>query len=211
MKPYAPLFIILFFLACTACIPDGKMPNRNSGIDAVYGGTDREIWQKFQLVIDIFGDLSDKTVVDLGTGKGYCALALEEHSKEILALDINQVFVAYVDSIAQADSLNIEARLVKEDDPLLAPQEADAVIMCNTYCYLDDRVEYLNTLSKGLTKGSKVVIVDFKKKKTRIGPELEARLPLHQVVEELNQAGYIVGEINDTSLDYQYIIAAISQ
>lgn len=211
MKPYVPLLTLLFLFSLWSCDLDQNRVDRTAGIEENYTGTQREIWQKPEMIIELFGDLSNKTAVDLGTGFGYFALFLANHAEKVLALDVNQDFVSRLDSIAQADSLNIEARLVKESDPLLEENEADAVIMCNIYMYLENRAAYLKTLRTGMSVGSKLIIVDFKKKQTRIGPSMEARLPLHLVVEELKKAGFIIREINDTALDYQYIVVAVNQ
>ncbi|MEM9990203.1 MAG: methyltransferase domain-containing protein [Bacteroidota bacterium] len=205
-------FFWMFILGFAFCTCDTIRSNRaeqRTGIDESYAGTQREIWQQPEMIIDRFGDLSNKTAVDLGTGYGYFALFLANHAEQVLALDINQEFVTRLDSIAQVDSLNIDARLVKRNDPLLAPAEADAVMMGNTYMFIEDRINYLNTLKKGMKKGGKLIIVDFKKKQTRLGPPTEGRVPLYEVEQELNAAGFMVTESNDTALDYQYIIVAV--
>ena len=40
------------------------------GFFATYENTNRVIWQKPELVIDMMGDLSDKSVADIGAGQG---------------------------------------------------------------------------------------------------------------------------------------------
>ena len=52
------------------------------------------------------------------------------------------------------------------------------------------------------------MIVDFKKKITSIGPDLEQRLAQGEVEKELLNAGYQILLSDDTTLKYQYIIIA---
>ena len=56
--------------------------------------------------------------------------------------------------------------------------------------------------------GGRIIIVDFKRKRTPIGPPNESRLAMHFVEEALYEAGYSNVLTNDTALDYQYIISA---
>ena len=100
-------------------------------------------------------------------------------------------------------------RLVPANDPQLAPGEADVVLIVNTYMYLRNRVAYMKILQRGVSEGGKVIIVDFKKKRTAIGPPpSHERIPVFQVEEELYEAGFTDVIVNDTSLDYQYIVIA---
>lgn len=179
---------------------------------ATYEAKDRVFWQKPDLVIDRLGDLSEKTVADIGAGSGYFARRLASKAKHIIAIDIDEQFIQFMDSIklvelpVEAQS-RFETRLATPEDSKLRPEEADVVILVNTYIYIPKRVEYLTRLKQGLKKGGTIVIVDFKKKRMPVQtPPDELRLPLHQVENELEEAGYTWLASDDTSLDYQYIV-----
>ena len=179
---------------------------------ATYEAKDRVFWQKPDLVIDRLGDLSQKTVADIGAGSGYFARRLASKAKHIIAIDIDEQFIQFMDSIklvelpVEAQS-RFETRLATPEDSKLRPEEADVVIIVNTYIYIPKRVEYLARLKQGLKKGGTIVIVDFKKKRMPVQtPPDELRLPLHQVENELEEAGYTWLASDDTSLDYQYIV-----
>lgn len=186
---------------------------RKPGITEDYENTDRVIWQKPDLVIDLLGDLSGKTVADIGAGTGFFALRLVPQAKKVIAIDIDQRFVNYLDSVKILElpehlQSRLEARLATPADPGLKPNEADIVLIVNTFMYIGNRIEYLRILRKGMAKGGKLIIVDFKKKRTPIGPPSEMRLPIHVVEEALYTAGYQNITTNDTALDYQYFVVA---
>ena len=66
----------------------------------------------------------------------------------------------------------------------------------------------MKKLSKGLSPNGKVIIIGFKKKRIPTGPPAEIKVPLYQVEDYLEQAGYSNIQSNDTALDYQYIVIA---
>jgi SAM-dependent methyltransferase len=196
----------------TQVAPQNSSP-RKPGIAEDYLNTNRVIWQKPDLVLEIIGDLSEKTVADIGAGTGFFSLRLAPLSKKVIAIDIDQGFVSFLDSVKVRElppdlHARLETRLALPDNPKLKPGEADIIIIVNTYIYLKNRVAYLETLKNGLSPGGKLLIIDFKKKRMPLGPPQDIRVPLFQTEEELYQAGYRNIVTNDTSLDYQYIITA---
>ncbi len=186
---------------------------RKAGFAEDYLSTNRGIWQKPELVLNLLGDLEGKTIADIGAGTGFFSLRLTPKAEKVIAIDIDPRFVNFLDSLKTRElppemQPRLETRLAKPDDPLLAPEEADVVLIVNTYMYLKNRVAYLENLHKGISPGGTLLIIDFKKKRTPVGPPSEVRIPLYQVEEDLYEAGYRNIQTNDTALDYQYIVIA---
>ncbi len=178
-----------------------------------YINTNRVIWQKPDLIIDLLGDLEGKTVADIGAGTGFFAFRMVSKAKKVIAIDIDKRFVNYLDSIKVLElpenlQAKLEPRLAFANDPSLKPGEVDIILIVNTFMYIPNRTDYLKTLLKGLSDGGKLIIVDFKKKRTPIGPPNEMRLPIHEVEEALYVAGFQNITTNDTALDYQYFVIA---
>ena len=87
------------------------------------------------------------------------------------------------------------------------PNEANVVIVVNTYIYIIDRVQYLKHLLEVLPENGRVLIVDFKKKRIPIRyPPPNIRLELYEVENELYEAGFRNITSDDCALDYQYIV-----
>ena len=218
-------FLILFF-AANACewkkdrLPPDLQEDRTEegdntlpGLQEDYLHTNRVIWQKPEVVINLLGDISDKTIADIGAGSGFFSLRLAPLAKKVIAIDIEPKFVQYLDSIRHIElspeiAARLEPRLAKAQDARLQPDEVDVVLIVNTYMYIDKRVEYLKRLSNGIRPNGKILIIDFKKKRTSLGPKMEIRVPQFQVEEELEKAGFRILQSNDTALDYQYILLA---
>ena len=164
------------------------------------------------MVIKRLGDLSQKTVADLGAGTGFFAFRLVPIAKKTIALDIDPRFITFMDSAKKEMNSELrsrfEARLVDVDDAKLKKGEVDAVIIVNTYMYISNRVAYMQRLRQGISKGGMVLIVDYKEKNIPVGPPTNTKVPLSVVEKELKQAGFKNIKSDDTSLDYQYIITA---
>lgn len=229
MKRIFCLFYIIICFSISSCIDKGGSPSESPHIEleekpnaplpksfdelvAQYESTHRGDWQKPQLVLDAIGDLSDKTVVDLGCGTGYFTFRILPLAKKVIALDIDDRMVQFVQDLqGQLDTPfkeKLEVRLVKRGDPGLAQNEADIIFMSNTYSLIKNRVAYIKKLKDALDPDGFVFIIDYKKKMIPIHPDQDSRVPLYQVEQELIEAGYEIGLADDLSLPYQYIVIA---
>ena len=176
----------------------------------------RWIWQKPELVIRKLGNLDNKTVVDIGAGPyGYFSfiIAGRTTAKKVIALDIDSEAVQFMEDarcrlLPDARCNKFEARLVQPDDPMLQPNEADVVMIVNTVTYFEDAIAYLTNLRKGIAPGGRLVLIDFKKRTTPIGPTVSERIAIGELEIILKKAGYASIEFDDRTLDYQYIVTA---
>jgi predicted RNA methylase len=177
-----------------------------------YESKDRVIWQKPGLVISLLGDLTGKIVADIGAGTGYFAFRLVPVAQRVIAVDIDPRFINFMDSIRvrlpETYQRRFETRLAKPNNPMLAAEEADAVIIVNTYGYLRDRVAYLKLLSSGMKPKAQLLVIDFKKNNLPVGPSNEYKVAVADAVRELEAAGFQITRIDQESLDYQYILIA---
>lgn len=180
---------------------------------ADFESNDRVIWQKPGMVISLLGDLKGKTVADIGAGSGYFTFRMVPQAEKVIGVDIDPRFINFMDSVKvrlpEQYRGRFESRLAKPDDPMLKPEEADAVIMVNTYGYIQNRVKYLQTLSKGMSPGAELLIIDFKKNSLPVGPDDEFKVALSQVEKELKAGGFEINKTDNEALDYQYIVLAI--
>lgn len=179
---------------------------------ADFESKDRGIWQKPELVISYLGDLKDKTVADIGAGTGYFTFRLVPKAKKVIGIDIDPRFINFLDSVKvrlpDIYQDRFESRLARFDDPLLKPEEADKVVIVNTYAYIDNRDQYLKTLYKGMAPGGELLIIDFKKNNLPVGPPEQYKVASTQVEQELRRAGFKVNKVDTEALDYQYVILA---
>ncbi|MEO6190358.1 MAG: class I SAM-dependent methyltransferase [Saprospiraceae bacterium] len=173
---------------------------------------DRTIWQRPYEIISMLGPLEDKIIADIGAGSGYFSFKFIHTAKKVIAIDIDKELIDLMNEeknyYKEEINSKFEARLAKPYDPMLNKDEVDVVFLSNTYCYLTNRVSYLSNLKKCFKPKGRIMIVDFKKKITPIGPNLNIRLAQGEVEKELIDAGYRIEISDDSKLEYQYIIIA---
>jgi SAM-dependent methyltransferase len=220
------LLLFSLLLLTNACVNDSKnsaatnaQATQNTNdfkpLVADYEDKSRYIWQQPDMVIKLLGDISQKTVADLGAGEGYFTFRILPKAKKVIAIDISPRYTNYIDSLKtelpEATRPKLETRLVTPDNPSLKTNEVDAVVVVNTYMYIENRVAYLKKLRSGMTKGALVLIVDYKERNLPVGPPSNIKVALSAVEKELKEAGFGTIVSDDTSLDYQYIITAKNQ
>ena len=100
----------------------------------------------------------------------------------------------------------VSTRLTEFGNPLLKDNEVDHAIIVNTYHHLDNRVEYFTKVYKGLKKGGKLMVVDFKKERTPNGPPKRHRLSADKAISELSKAGFSNFSVDKDLLVDQYVL-----
>ena len=223
--PYYILGIILLLLNI-ACQPEkvvekaeekvvdeNKRQPKKKSIATNYQQTPT-IWHSPKMLTERLGDLSEKTVANIGAGPyGNFSIQIADEAKKVIAIDINPIAIQFIDSMKQvllplAVQDKLETRLVEPDNPKLRFEEADVITIRETYAYLSNRITYLTNLKRALKDSGKLLIVDFKMRKLPIGPPPAEKVPLFQVELDLEKAGYQIEFVDDNSLAYQYIIIA---
>lgn len=176
---------------------------------------DRTIWQKPYEVIHLFGSLEGKVIADIGAGSGYFSFRFIHEAEKVIAIDIEPELIQLMNqekNYYRADlQKRFEARLATPDDPKLLDDEVDLIFIANTFPYMHDRVQYLKRLIPKFKTGGMIMIVDFKKKLTPVGPVQQSRMAQSEVEQELMDAGYDLVISDDRMLEYQYIVIAKPQ
>ncbi len=101
---------------------------------------------------------------------------------------------------------NVVTILCPPDDPLLPDAAIDRFFICDTWHHIGDHPHYLALLKRMLTPGGQVIMIDFKKEKTPVGPPMEMRIAREDLVREMETNGFRVAA-EHAFLEYQYFIS----
>jgi ubiquinone/menaquinone biosynthesis C-methylase UbiE len=176
---------------------------------ANFESQDRIDYQQPDKVLEYLGNLKGKKVMDIGAGTGFFSFRMVEKGAEVIAADVNEDFQKYIskkkDSLKISDD-KLSLRKLPYDSPELKNEEVDMVIIVNTYHHIENRQDYFLKVKNGLKKGGRLVIIDFKKEETPVGPPVEMKLSPDEIMAELKACGLGKTKLSEDLLEYQYII-----
>ena len=209
--PFAVLILCLAY-ACTDPPPPVD-ESLYAPEDQATQERERLVWQRPGAVIDAMGDVEEKVIADIGAGEGFFARRLAPLADRVIAVEIDQRYLDYLDTLKRFElpkdfQPRLEPRLGTADDPRLEPNEVDIVLIVNTLLEIDRPTAYLRRLHPSIRQNGRIVIVDWKKRRTDIGPEQEKRIALFELEQMLQDAGFHLVSSDDLTLDYQYIVVA---
>jgi 2-polyprenyl-3-methyl-5-hydroxy-6-metoxy-1,4-benzoquinol methylase len=183
--------------------------NKTSFEDLVknFESTDRNEWQKPDEVIRFLGDLKNKTIIDIGAGTGYFEFKMNEPSAKIIAADVDERFIKFIDErIVSEKKMNIASRKAEYEKPPIGEKEADIVFMVDVYHHIENRKDYFSLVKKGLKPNGEMVIVDFKKGDFEHGPPNEMKIHQQDIINEMKLSGFKLVTQDTTTLKYQYML-----
>lgn len=207
------VWIVLFFflLACSDRHNKNHANNHmnHSSFEELvdqFENKDRAFWQKPSVVLDKLGNIEGKLFADIGAGTGYFSTRLADMGAKVLALDVDQRFLDYINDHKKGSA--IITRKVPFDKPSIEYNSIDGAITVNTYHHIENRPLYFREVFHALKENGILLIVDFKKEETLHGPPSNMRVSGQEVMKELAKAGFSKIIIDFTSLSEQYIISA---
>ncbi len=185
--------------------------HRSSEADLIkrFESIERDEYQKPEKVLEYLGDITGKVIMDIGAGSGYFSVKLAAAGAKVIAADVNDKFQEYIAKRIEKDDLkNIELRKIPYDDPGLKSAEVDMVFIVNTYHHIENRSDYFKKVKKGTRKDGELVIIDFFKTDTPMGPPTEHKVSIDEVIAELKLSGYTNFTVEVNLLPYQFVIKA---
>ncbi len=169
----------------------------------------RDGYQKPAEVVKALQIREGEVVADIGAGSGYFTLPLARavgKMGRVYAVDINPDLIRHLNRrIRDLKVGNVVSVLCAPDDPLLCDGSVDRFFICDTWHHIEGHPKYLALLKKMLKPGGQVVMVDFKKVKTPVGPPMEMRIARDDLVQEMETNGFRLAE-EHTFLEYQYFL-----
>lgn len=173
---------------------------------------DRASWQKPDEVIAALGPIKGLRIIDIGCGTGYFSFRLEQAGANVIAADVDDRFIKYVDSVRKARGItekNLQTRKVPADDPKLEKREVNLALLVNTYHHIENRKAYFAKVKAGLKGQGFVVIIDYFKKEMPMGPPVSMKLSADEIIRELTLAGFTKFKVDDKLLPFQFVLYAL--
>jgi len=176
---------------------------------AILDDPKRDDYQKPHEVIKALDLKPGEAIADIGAGSGYFAFRLARHvgdAGRVYAVDVSPDMIVHLNRrIRDLQVKNVVSILSAPDDPLLPDASIDRFFICDTWHHIGDHPRYLALMKKMLKPGGRVVMVDFMKAETPVGPPIEMRISRDDLLREMESNGFrLVTE--HTFLPYQYFL-----
>ena len=169
----------------------------------------RDAYQKPHEVITALKLKEGEVIADIGAGSGYFTFRLAHHvgdTGRVYAVDVSPDMIVHLNRrIRDLHLKNVVTILAAPDDPLLADASVDRFFICDTWHHIENRDRYLALLKKMLRPGGQIIMVDFKKEQTPMGPPMEMRIERDDLVKEMEKNGFRLAA-EHTFLPYQYFL-----
>ncbi|NUN14650.1 MAG: class I SAM-dependent methyltransferase, partial [Myxococcales bacterium] len=160
---------------------------------AKFERAERDDYQKPDEVIKALAIQPGQIIADVGAGSGYFTRRLAQAvgpAGAVYAIDIEPGMLALVRKDAETRQLsNVIPILASVDSPKLPPGKVDMIFISDTVHHIPNRVGYFAELKAHLSPDSRVVISDFKKMESPVGPPLAHKLSEEEIEAELTKAG----------------------
>jgi ubiquinone/menaquinone biosynthesis C-methylase UbiE len=146
---------------------------------------------------------------DFGAGNGYHTLRMARATApggRAIAIDLQPEMLALLRERAAQDHVtNVETRLSTEDDPKLAPNTCDLVLLVDVYHELREPAAVLERLASALRPGGTVVLVEFRGEDPSVPIKPLHKMTKKQILRELGANGYDLARDFD-GLPWQHLM-----
>jgi len=149
---------------------------------------------------------------DVGCGNGYFTFPASElvgSKGRFFALDILPELLEDIKIRAKEEvNNNIEVIKTQENNLKIKKESVDIAFSCNVVHEAKDLILFLKEISRILKPGGSIIIIDWEKAETELGPPKEHRIDKDVVINELINIGFKYLEAKGLNKD-QYQITAI--
>lgn len=167
----------------------------------------RELLNPFKILKEI-GLKSGDCFLDIGAGIGYFtfpALEIVGVSGYVVATDVSQEMLDEIKNKIPKDIKNYQLIKTEVNSPELIDIKTDFAFLAFVLHEFNNPIDYLVNLRKFLNNDGKLVILDWKKIESEMGPPLDHRLSEIESKMIIENAGYKVEFIKEIN-DLQYMI-----
>ncbi len=212
MKPNASLLFAISLIAFASCKPgDGPKPV-DGGQQVSKPAMPTADWRMADSVIKFMGDVEGRTIADLFAGDGYYTFELLDAGARVIAVETDPALISAIQAKAAEKGIGpdrLQTRLVTAGDPGVASGEVDHALCTTVYLNISDRQSFFTRVHAALKPSGQLVVVDFLQEQTPMGPPMELRVAIDQVMDELQPCGFSDIISNTKKIPHRFVIQAL--
>lgn len=154
----------------------------------------RKILPPDQVLMDI-GVGAQTVWADIGCGTGFFTIPLAREAQQVYALDIRAEMLGdLTESLVPLEIHNVKVIQSEENHFPIEDQMIDGVLTSLVLHEVDQPIEFFRELNRILQSDGRLVVIEWAKVSTQIGPPLEHRLSIQQLDDWALSTGFIKEE-----------------
>ncbi|KJR47171.1 Methyltransferase [Desulfosporosinus sp. I2] len=147
------------------------------------------------LVLKDIGLGSHTVWADIGCGTGFFTIPLAKEVQQVYALDIRAEMLDDLNkSLTQLQVLNVKVLQSEESRFPLPNQLVDGIITSLVIHEVDDPVVFFCELNRILKTDGRLVVIEWAKASTEMGPPIDHRLSVQQLDDWALATGFVKGK-----------------
>ena len=169
----------------------------------------RDAYQKPHEVLTALNIKPGEIVADIGAGSGYFTFRLAHFvgvKGKVYAVDVSPDMILHINRRIRAlKATNVVSILADPDDPLLPDRSVNRFFFSDSWHHIENQPKYLALMKKMLKPGGEVVMIDFHKKESPLGPPIQMRIARKDLIKQMEANGFRLAK-EHTFLPYQYFL-----
>jgi ubiquinone/menaquinone biosynthesis C-methylase UbiE len=157
-----------------------------------------------------FGLRAGDTIADIGCGPGFFTIPAAEivgPSGRVYAADVQSDMIASIMMrLAELDLPHVEILKTSETEVPLPERSVHLMWLAFVLHEMDQRAVYLYRLRRALRSNGRVVVLEWEKKPTEVGPPISDRLTADEVEADALAAGFKVLERRQITPDHYALV-----
>ena len=169
----------------------------------------RDAYQNPQEVLAALDIKPGEIIADIGAGSGYFTFRLSHFvgdKGKVYAVDVSAEMILHINRrIRELKATNVVSILAAPDDPLLPDRSVNRFFFSDSWHHIENQTNYLALMKKMLKPGGEIVMIDFHKRESPIGPPLQMRIAREDLIKQMETNGFRLAK-EHTFLPYQYFL-----
>jgi ubiquinone/menaquinone biosynthesis C-methylase UbiE len=154
---------------------------------------ERFVWQDPAKLIAYLGLRGDETLVDYGAGTGFFAVPLAErlNAGSVIGVDVSEQMLSLLTArVAEHGLPNVAGLLTDGQHIDLPDSAADLILLANVWHEITDSASLVIELRRILKPGGRLVVIDWGKEDTPVGPPIAERIAASDTLRTLATVGF---------------------
>jgi ubiquinone biosynthesis O-methyltransferase len=115
------------------------------------------------LILDLAGDVSGRTLLDVGCGDGELAVALARRGAIVTGVDASAEMVEAAKKRARQNNADLAFRVARAEDLPFPSEQFDVVTAITILCFVEDPAPFFGEIARVLRPGGHLVIGELGK------------------------------------------------